>query len=233
LRTTFTLTLIFLAGMYLKILYGRVKKKLGIKKEPLHHDTEFTQAKPEPKTAIFETHSHEPERKTARWSHAIEAEDAVVVTEEQTRQNEDKGQLFEEYIVSKFDKRVFKFEVWCSDKKTGTRYPKSNMYPDLEFIFSYKGIEKHFAVECKFRTRLFNNAFDIGAEQLQRYREYEATRKIDVYLVLGLGGQPEAPKELFLIPLTKLTSLDHRFLLEYKKKVDKDFFMDKDTLILK
>lgn len=87
------------------------------------------------------------------------------------------------------------------------RWPENptSYFPDLQLSRMNEGKETHIAIECKFRTGLENGfvsfAYD---EQLKRYKQFEEQSKIPVIVVLGLGGTPEAPNNVYEIPLAAL-----------------------------
>lgn len=143
--------------------------------------------------------------------------------------NKEKGDAFERYIVKKFDTTYFRLIDWRSDKSEGDIYPESNLYPDLRYCFNQT---KFFEVECKFRKELYKNSFSINHDQLNRYRRYQYENHIDIYLALGLGGEPDNPEQLFLIPLDQLKSVNYYDLKRYRKNTKHNFFMNRNSLEL-
>lgn len=164
--------------------------------------------------------------------------------ETQTKANEEastdkqKGDDFEKYIVQKFSKSYFSIVEWTGDKYVEGMYARSNTNPDLTLRFKMKDIEKDFAVECKYRTSYYKNGVEWCSEQqLKNYINFATEKEIAVFVAIGMGGQPTAPEELFIIPLTELMSnfVDKSFLNKYKKEKIKDsnLFYDYQTERLK
>lgn len=146
--------------------------------------------------------------------------------------NKKKGDDFETYITDKFDPRYFELKVWRSDKRSLKFFPKSNTYPDFRYKFSYNDYKAKFAVECKFRTNLFNGCFELDEDQLNRYRAYQNRKSIAVYLVLGLGNVANAPEELFIVPLEEVSESKLNYSLlqaKYKKDPGSNFFFNRDV----
>jgi hypothetical protein len=144
--------------------------------------------------------------------------------------NKAKGDLFEEFIVKKFDKFYFSILEWRSDKYIDGYYAQTNRNPDLELKFQINGFTRTFAVECKFRSDFNGTSIDIAREdQLLNYRQFERERGIKVYIALGLGGTPQNPNELFLIPLSAIrysVNFYDKFSV-YKRDVNADFYYDR------
>ena len=87
------------------------------------------------------------------------------------------------------------------------RWPSNpnSYYPDLQLSRVTEGKETHIAIECKFRTGLENGFVSFAYDdQLKRYKQFEEQSKIPVIVVLGLGGTPEAPNNIYEIPLAAL-----------------------------
>lgn len=162
----------------------------------------------------------------------IQKESEVATTEKQ------KGDDFEKYIVQKFSKNYFSIVEWTGDKYVEGMYAKSNTNPDLTLKFKMKDIEKNFAVECKYRTDYYKNGVEWCSEQqLKNYKTFVISKEIAVFVAIGIGGEPTAPEELFIIPLTELSRnfVDKSFLSKYKKVKIKDsnLFYDYETGRLK
>ena len=41
----------------------------------------------------------------------------------------------------------------------------------------------------------------IESEQLERYKEYSSEKCQKVYIILGIGGEPSMPEDLYIVPL--------------------------------
>ncbi len=121
---------------------------------------------------------------------------------------DEKGQRFEKWIVKKFNPKYFKIKEWRSDKYVDGVYAESTLNPDLEIEFHMGKILELFAVECKWR-KTFDQSQKLGVEwaserQIQNYQKFSKDRGIPVFVVIGIGGLPDDPAELYVIPLDKL-----------------------------
>ncbi len=131
-----------------------------------------------------------------------------------------KGDEFEACIFERFDRKYFKIRYWNGDLSHKGFYPESNTYPDLEIEFKYQDFKRVFAVECKFRSKLLNNSFELETRQLDNYRKYGREKSIRVYIALGLRGVPSNPGKLYLIPLeifTNRNSLSYEELAKFER----------------
>jgi len=137
------------------------------------------------------------------------------------------GSEFEAFVVQKFDKEYFNLLEWRSDKITQGIYPKSSSYPDLEFELVTKSARTKLAIECKYRAAPFNGKVEIAKDyQLDNYRDYSQEYMIPVFIILGLGGTPSEPDDLFIIPLNKIkwSSYFMKSLKPYKRYGKSKFF---------
>lgn len=117
-----------------------------------------------------------------------------------------KGREFEDYVLGLFHLHDgFILKEWQGDKTLGNICPENNRLPDL--VFDYQG--KGFAVECKWRAKLpYNINRDLFAtDKLAIYQHYSTDRSIPVFIVLGLGGEPSNPEQLYNIPLSEIPSV--------------------------
>ena len=117
-----------------------------------------------------------------------------------------KGREFEDFVLELFDlneTKTYSLLEWRSDKSTGDVNPVSNSYPD--FVLEYKEGRKKiiFSVECKWRAQMSMHMKNtlIEQEQLERYKEYAAEKGQKVYIILGVGGEPSMPEDLYIVPL--------------------------------
>lgn len=147
-------------------------------------------------------------------------------------ENKAKGDAFEKFVVKNFDRKYFTLQEWRSDKYVDGIYAVSNHFPDLEVIFDFKakGVKEAFAIECKWRKNYFKNGIEWAQNyQIKNYKEYAKKLNIPVFVVIGVGGEPEKPEELFIVPLSKMKSntITKSELANYKKDIsDARFFWD-------
>lgn len=145
--------------------------------------------------------------------------------------NKKKGDEFEAFVINKFDPNYFKFKAWRSDKAIDGYYPESNKYPDLEFEFRHNSYSAKFAIECKYRSDYNSGYVEIANyKKLEDYRNFEKANRMQVYLVLGVGGEPSKPKDLYLIPLPHINSgkiHKNKLREDYCKSISANFFYDR------
>ena len=163
--------------------------------------------------------------------------DTKSVLNEKTQQedfdeNKAKGDAFEKFVVKNFNQKYFTLQEWRSDKYVDGIYAVSNHFPDLEVIFNFKekGVNEAFAIECKWRKNYYNNGIEWAQNyQIKNYKEYAAKLSIPVFVVIGVGGEPKMPEELFIVPLQEMKSntITKSELANYKKDIsDTRFFWD-------
>ncbi len=117
------------------------------------------------------------------------------------------GNNFENFIVSKFDKKYFILKEWAGDKYINGIYAETTTNPDLVYCFKCLDVEMHFAVECKYRKEFSNNVLKWAKEhQIKNYVNFQEKNKIPVFVAIGVGGTPELPNDLYLVPLNHLRS---------------------------
>ncbi len=112
-----------------------------------------------------------------------------------------KGRKFEEFIVSLCsDKSCFKLLSWRSDKTCGDTYPIDSLMPDLHIRYSSDDMEIEYFIECKFRSKLPDGILDLS-NHIDRYRRMtESNKPHRLILALGIGGTPNNPDSLYIIP---------------------------------
>ena len=146
----------------------------------------------------------------------------VAAPQENELENYEKGLLFEDYIVTLFNKRKFRLIEWRSDKKAtnGVR-PESCSWPDL--VFASIGRNKHyFAIECKWRKCFFEGGIDWADHyKIEKYKSYQDDQNIPVLIAIGIGGVPSNPEHLFVTPLDQIYKYPFVFkshLLKFKRE---------------
>ncbi|TKK65672.1 hypothetical protein FC093_19235 [Ilyomonas limi] len=146
------------------------------------------------------------------------------------------GLDFEKYIVQKFNKQYFKIKHWAGDKYVNGHYAETTPQPDILFEFNLKGETTAFALECKWRKQLYKNGVEFASkEQFDRYNNFEKTKKIPVFIAIGIGGTGGSPENVYLIPLREIKSNFIYFvdLKKYEKEKNTNFYFNTGTLTLK
>lgn len=145
-----------------------------------------------------------------------------------------KGREFEDFVLELFDLNVtstYSLLEWRGDKSLGEISPISNTYPD--FVLEYKEgkRKKKFAVECKWRASIPRRSTQplFEPEQIIRYQEYATEKAQNVFIILGVGGEPSMPEELYLIPIDFISQIQSKpsLLKQFQREiVDKWFAID-------
>ncbi len=132
----------------------------------------------------------------------------------------EKGDLFEGFIASKFDKKYFTLKEWAGDKYANGIYAETTIQPDLKLHFKLRNNEQDFAIECKYRSKYYKNGIEWAKQsQLNNYMKFEQDYNMPVFVAIGVGGNADNPAELFIIPLNEITHtfLYKSFLQKHKK----------------
>lgn len=142
----------------------------------------------------------------------------------------EKGMKFEKYIIEKFDSKYFIQHEWRSDKGHDGIYPTANKKPDMEYEFKFKEHSLRFAIECKYCSNYFNGRIELVERQFNNYKSFSLQEKMPVYITIGVGGSPDNPLDLYLIPLADLKShiISKETLSTYSKPKTFRFFYNTD-----
>lgn len=143
-----------------------------------------------------------------------------------------KGDDFEKYIVQKFNRKFFHIKEWAGDKYVKGIYAETTPQPDLLLECHLNQNRYLFAVECKWRQKLFKGGVEIANEyQFNRYKTYEKTKNIPVFIAIGIGGKADYPENLYIIPLRLLETnfIIFKELKKYEKDIDEHFYYDIKT----
>jgi len=185
------------------------------------------------RVVVEEQISFDGEVKTPAKSHRnFDATLSKVLSKENA---EEKGYSFEKYVVSKFNRSFFKLLEWQGDKYHNGIYAESTQNPDL--IFGLQGREEMLAIECKWRSGFNNGKVEwTNDQQLKRYNKYMVEKKVRVFIVLGIGGEPSQPDEVYAIPLRSMKySFAAKDYLQHFKRLDgsSNFYYDVKEKFLK
>ena len=171
-----------------------------------------------------------PVKEVIKEKTEIIKEKTIITTQADDRklQNQQKGLAFEKYVISKFPKDSYSIKEWRSDKFTDGRYAESSTYPDMELTLHLGKYEHEFAIECKWRSKFTDEkslewSYD---EQIKRYNKYSEDKSIPVFIILGIGGTPSAPENVFCIPLQALQNahVEKEYLEKFRHQNPKNFY---------
>ncbi len=124
-----------------------------------------------------------------------------------------KGRQFEIFAAKIWhkDSRTT-IEDWTSDKGIYEKIKvATNTNPD--FIISFNNTDRKVAVECKYRgefkgDKKYTN-FD-SRKKVENYKSFQSKNIIDVYILLGIGGNAKSPISLYLVPLNDIAKITIR-----------------------
>ena len=117
--------------------------------------------------------------------------------------SKEKGNEFEDFIIQTIGKLDgIKFIGKNSDYHKNGVSALENKEPDLKFACNTHKL----AIECKWRSA-FHEGQIIWAEnyQIDNYNKFQKENKQNVLIAIGIGGSPSKPKELYMVPLYRLT----------------------------
>lgn len=150
--------------------------------------------------------------------------------------NKKKGDDFEKFIVQKFNKKFFHIKEWAGDKYVKGIYAETTPQPDLLVEFNLNQNTYPFAVECKWRQNLYKGGIEFAnKDQFSRYKNYEKTKNLPVFIAIGIGGKADSPENVYIVPLRLIEKnfIILKDLNKYKKDTDNYFYYDIKTKVLK
>ena len=119
--------------------------------------------------------------------------------------NHEKGLDFEKWAICHVNPKYWKLEQWQGDKYHNGQYPESNRNPDLVYTVKVGGQEQRVALECKWRKAYRNEGIDWATkEQIDIYNRFQTDNGARVFALIGVGGSPSAPEEVYIVPLRSL-----------------------------
>jgi hypothetical protein len=133
-----------------------------------------------------------------------------------------KGREFEDHVLELLgvaDNDKLTLKEWRGDKSLPGIYPEGNSNPDL--VLEYD--ENPFAVECKWRGHLPKDIEKelLPPERMASFQQFSTERHMPVYLLLGIGGLPNDPDNLYFTRLDKEFSLEtlHNSIISSKENL--------------
>lgn len=143
---------------------------------------------------------------------------------------------FEQFVIRKLHPEKFKKHVWqeakLPEELDGAVVPQ----PELVYQLLTEQHALWVALECKFLNKEVRGRVELAtANQLIDYNTFSHSKNAKVYIVLGAGGHPQMPFEMYVVPLTEVDSnvVSAEFLAPYKHAPQADLQFDFSVNALK
>lgn len=109
--------------------------------------------------------------------------------------------VFESFVITLFDPMIFQYRRIQPDRISDGKVFVGERGPDFVCEFSHKGVQATFGVKCQYYKLPDTREVQLfSPSQQQTIRRFEDEKGMKVYYVLGFGGRPDDPKELYLLP---------------------------------
>lgn len=152
---------------------------------------------------------------------------------------ERKGQAFEMFVRDHFSHNEYSLVEHVNDKASHEHVTERSKYPDM--VFRHVPTDTKFAVECKYRSKWEINGKTEQIEwaeehNIKNYLYFANEQKIDVVVIIGVGGSPDNPAEVYAAPLNalkKYTIARKNYLQQFKLTNTKSnfrFILSKHTV---
>ena len=132
------------------------------------------------------------------------------------------GKAFEDFVCSLFSQKDYMLVERVNDYFNHERFAERSLGPDM--VFRKKDTGEEFAVECKYRrhwSKEDEKEYVLWAsdQNIANYKQFANERKMPVIIVIGIGGEPQSPAELYATPLnalSKYTTARKNYLQNFK-----------------
>lgn len=109
--------------------------------------------------------------------------------------------VFEAFVVTLFDPIFFRHRRPEAERVYAGQVSEAQAGPDLEFVYHNKDIKGRFAIKCLYFSNALQRRWQLlPPDQLKVLRNFQSEKEMDMYYLLGIGGTPDDPKELYLVP---------------------------------
>lgn len=113
--------------------------------------------------------------------------------------------VFEAFVVTLFDPVLFRQRRPEARRVYAGEVSEAQPGPELEFVYHNKGITGRFAIKCLYFPNALQRRWQLlPPGQLQVLKNFGSEDEMELYYVLGIGGTPDDPKELYLVPGTAI-----------------------------
>jgi hypothetical protein len=115
--------------------------------------------------------------------------------------------VFEAFVITLFDPLYFRHRRLRAKKVFAGKASDGEAVPDLEFEFNHKEVHVRFAIQCLYYKNRGARELQLFSLQRQQvFRSFEEEQQVEIYYILGIGGTPDDPKELYLVPAKAVRS---------------------------
>lgn len=153
--------------------------------------------------------------------------------------SERKGQAFEMYVRDHFSHKDYSLVEHVNDKVSHEHVTERSKYPDM--VFRHRSSNTKFAVECKYRSDWFIKDDILQIEwaeehNIENYLHFADEQKMDVVVIIGIGGTADNPAEVYAAPLyalKKYTYVYKSYLEDFKltnPNANYNFILSKHTV---
>lgn len=147
----------------------------------------------------------------------------VIEKKKQGLSSTEKGEQFEEYIIKKFDFSRNSLKLLSRTEST-----QAKSRADLLIELTTQKAKYNIAVECTWRSEASAAAFEWTKEgTLNKMLASAKKDKATLFLLLGEGGKPSHPNDLYIIPITNANQFTIQNLTIYRcNNLSGKFFYD-------
>jgi hypothetical protein len=118
------------------------------------------------------------------------------------------GKEFEECAIRLFPDTGWEITDRCSDTslQIGRKIIGDVSY---DFIVKHRRTSRQYIIQCKYRTRFLTQEGQEGVEwakpyQIRNYKNFQQEKGCPYLGIIGVGGQPGQPEQIFVLPLESL-----------------------------
>lgn len=117
----------------------------------------------------------------------------------------EKGERFEDFVANIFADWRLKLLERTQDKVSSAGVvAESCKNPDFHVEQKYGKSQIDYYIECKYRSKWNNGCIAFEEYQIKRYKDFQRKKRRKVLIALGVGGTPDRPEILMLVPLDSI-----------------------------
>ena len=119
---------------------------------------------------------------------------------ESFQQNLNLGAEFENYV----EKIIFPIPFYSVKDRTSHPSQSKTLSdegkPDRIFRANFLDEKPSFGIECKYHKSLCPKVYTLNKREVDDFRNFKNNEKIPIFVILGIGGEPSRPENIYLIP---------------------------------